>query len=82
MQPSKDGVAPHRTGIRRLIAPWEYNHLRFWAYVRIVAGILLVLLGVILLCFGIWWGVLPLLASAGNFLMGYWLLTIARSASA
>ena len=40
---------PARSGMRRLIAPWEYRHLRAFARVRITAGIVLAGLGAVTL---------------------------------
>jgi hypothetical protein len=45
-------VAPPRSGMRRLIAPWEYRHLRPWAGFRFACGIALVGLGAVTLSFG------------------------------
>jgi hypothetical protein len=38
--------------MRRLIAPWEYRHLRPWAGSRFACGIALVGLGAVTLSFG------------------------------
>ena len=70
-----------RTGMRRLILPWEYHHLRGIAYVRILGGVLLLIFGGILVPYVFWWAALPLAAAAADFAWGYWYLTIARSAS-
>ena len=34
----KDNTTPTRSGIRRLITPWEYRHLRVVASVRLAGG--------------------------------------------
>jgi hypothetical protein len=56
--------------MRRLIAPWEYRHLRLWASVRNGAG-------------NDWttyaWTIALLAAGVGQFLWAYWELTIARA---
>jgi hypothetical protein len=81
------GDAP-RSGMRRLIAPWEYRHLRVFARVRIAAGIVLVGLGLITLIGGsltakaIGFAALFLVAAAGSFTLAAWELDIVRSASA
>jgi hypothetical protein len=73
--------------MRRLIAPWEYRHLRAWAGVRISAGIALVGLGAVTLSFGgnDWktygWTMVFLALAAAQFSFAYWELTIARSVS-
>jgi hypothetical protein len=81
-------ASPPRSGLRRIISPWEYRHLRFWARVRIGAGIVLVGLSVVTLAFGgnDWktaaWTMAFLAMAAANVAFAYWELTIARSAAA
>jgi hypothetical protein len=81
-------ASPARSGVRRIISPWEYRHLRFWAGVRIGAGIVLVGLGVVTLGFGgnDWktagWTMAFLAMAAANVAFAWWELTIARSAAA
>lgn len=81
-------ASPPRSGIQRIIIPWEYRHLRFWAAVRIGAGIVLIGLGIVTLAFGgsDWatygWTMVFLALAAAQFSFAYWLLTIARSVSA
>ena len=41
-----------RSGLRLIISPWEYHHLRAWAGVRIASGLTLTGLGVVTLAFG------------------------------
>jgi hypothetical protein len=80
-------ASPARSGMRRLISPWEYRHLRFWAGVRMGAGIVLVGLGVVTLCFGgndrktYGWTMAFLAMAAANVAFASWELTIARSAT-
>ena len=72
--------------MRRIISPWAYRHLRFWAGVRLGAGIALVGLGVVTLSFGgnDWktygWAMAFLAAGAAQFAFAAWELSIARSA--
>jgi hypothetical protein len=81
-------ASPPRSGMQRIIAPWEYRHLRGVARVRIAAGIVLVGLGVVTLVGGfltaeaVGWALLFLAAGAGSFAWAAWDLAIARSASA
>jgi len=81
-------ASPPRSGMQRIIAPWEYRHLRFWAGVRIGAGIVLVGLGAVTLVGGsfttaaVGFAMVFLAAAAGSFAWAAWDLTIARSASA
>jgi hypothetical protein len=71
--------------MQRIISPWEYRHLRFWAGVRAGAGIVLAGLGVVTLSFGgnDWatygWTMVFLALAAAQFSFAYWELTIARS---
>src|SRR5258708_19624965 len=66
-------ASPPRSGMQRIIAPWEYRHLRFWAGVRIGAGIVLAGLGAVTLVGGsfttgaVGWPMLFLSAAAGTF---------------
>jgi hypothetical protein len=79
---------PPRSGMQRIIAPWEYRHLRAWARVRIAAGTVLVGLGAVTLSAGSYspkaagWATLFLAAATAHFLFAAWELAIARSASA
>jgi hypothetical protein len=81
-------LTPPRPGLQRLIIPWEYRHLRFWAGMRIAAGIVLVGLGAVTLVGGsftteaVGWTAFWLVLAAPQFSVAYWYLTIARSASA
>ena len=73
--------------MQRIIAPWEYRHLRAVARVRIAAGIVLTGLGAVTLVGGsftaeaVGFGVLFLAAAAGSFAWAAWDLAIDRSAS-
>ena len=89
MRASDDNVPPQRPVLERiLIRSWEYRRLRFWAGVRIAAGIVLVGLGVVTLTFGgnDWktygWTMAFLALAAAQLSFAYWELAIARSASA
>jgi hypothetical protein len=79
--------SPPRSGMQRIIAPWEYRHLRGVARVRIAAGIVLAGLGAVTLVGGsftaaaVWVGILFLAAAAASFAWAAWDLAIARSAS-
>ena len=81
-------ASPPRSGMRRIIWPFEYRHLRAFAAVRIAAGIALTGVGAFVLFGGsastiaVGWAALFLAAAAASFSFAYWLLTIARSASA
>lgn len=81
-------ASPPRSGMRRIIWPFEYRHLRAFAAVRITAGIVLTGVGAFVLVGGsastmaVGWAAVFLAAAAVSFSFGFWLLTIARSASA
>lgn len=81
-------ASPPRSGMRRILSPWEYRHLRAWAGVRTASGIVLVGLGVVTLAFGgndgktFGWTMLFLTLAAAEFATAYWELTIVRSVSA
>ena len=79
-------ASPPRSGMQRIIWPFEYRHLRAFGRVRIVTGIVLTGVGAFVLVGGsastIAVGAVCLAAAAMSFSVGYWLLTIARSASA
>jgi hypothetical protein len=79
---------PPRSGMQRMIAPWEYRHLRGFAGARIAAGIVLAGLGAVTLFGGSFspkaagFAALFLVAAAGSFSFAAWELAIARSAAA
>ncbi len=76
-------ASPPRPGMQRLIAPWEYRHLRVSGVTRMAGGSVLAFGGVRLLSYRAYgWAVPFLVLAALNLAGGYWYLTIARSASA
>jgi len=76
-------ASPPRSGLRRLIAPWEYRHLRAFGVTRIVGGSLAAAAGVVCLSYGVYgWAAFFLVIAALNLAGGYWYLSIDRSASA
>jgi hypothetical protein len=58
---------------------WEYRHRRLFFGVRLAVGIVLLVLGIVLLSYGNWWGLLPLAGAAGAFFAGYRIYQITRS---
>ncbi len=75
--------SPPRSGLRRLINPWEYRHLRFSGGMRIVGGLVTAVAGVICLSYSAYgWAALFLVLAALNLAGGYWYLSLARSVSA
>jgi hypothetical protein len=76
-------LSPPRRGIYRLIAPWEYRHLRFFGAGRIAGGSVAAAAGVVCLSYGVYgWAAFFLVIAALNLAGGSWYLTIDRSASA
>ena len=76
-------ASPPRSGLRRLIAPWEYRHLRAFGVTRIVGGSLAAAAGVVCLSYGVYgWAAFFLVLGTLNLGGGTWYITIARSASA
>ena len=76
-------ASPPRSGLRRMIAPWEYRHLRAFGVTRFAAGSVATAAGVVCLSYGVYgWAAFFLVLAALNLAGGYWYLTIVRSASA
>lgn len=81
-------LTPQRSGWRRVIAPWEYRHLRAFASVRIGLGFVLAGLAAMTLSVGSYgwktyaWTALLLAAALAELSFAYWELAIARSAAA
>jgi hypothetical protein len=76
-------ASPPRSGVRLLIAPWEYRHIRPFGVTRIAGGSVAAAAGVICLSYGVYgWAAFFLVIAALNLAGGYWYLTIARTASA
>ena len=81
-------ASPPRTGLRRIISPWEYRHLRIGAGLRIGGAVVLTGLGVVTLGFGgsdaktYAWSLVFLLPAAANLAFAIWELAIADSATA
>ena len=75
-------ASPPRTGIRNLIAPYEYRHLRFFGYGRIVGGSVAAVAGVVCLSYRVYgWAAFFLVLGALNLAGGSWYLAIDRSVS-
>ena len=76
-------ASPPRSGLRRLINPWEYRNLRFFGVTRIIGGCAAAAAGLICLSYGVYgWAAFFLVLAALNLAGGSWFLTIDRSASA
>ena len=76
-------ASPPRSGLRRMIAPWEYRHLRGFGVTRIAGGSVAAAAALVCLSYGVYgWAAFFLVLAALNLAGGYWYLTIVRSASA
>ena len=74
---------PPRSGMRRLINPMAYRHLRGFGVGHITGGSVQAAAGLICLAYGVdGWAAFFLVIAALNLAGGYWFLTIDRSASA
>ncbi len=80
-------ASPPRSGLQRIISPWEYRHLRAWAGVHMASGAVLAGLSAVTLAFGgnDWktygWAMAFLALAAAQFSFASWEVTIARCAS-
>jgi hypothetical protein len=82
MSASDDNTTPSRTGMRRVISPWAFDHLRLCAAIRFGVTAFLVTIAALLFGFGhSGWAALPLVGAVVNFAWGYWEMTVARSAA-
>ena len=75
-------LSPPRSGIYRLIAPWEYRHLRFFGGVRVAVASIPAFAGFVCLAYGVpGWAAFFLVIAALNLAGGWWFLAVAQSAS-
>jgi hypothetical protein len=78
-------ASPPRSGLRLIIAPWEFRHLRAFASLRIAGAAVLTGLGFVTLAFGgndgktYGWAMAFLAAGAAHLAYALWELSIARS---
>jgi hypothetical protein len=76
-------LSPPRSGMQRLILPFEYRHVRFFGVGRVAGGSAAYAAGLVCLAYGVYgWAGFFLVIGALNLAGGYWFLTIDRSASA
>ncbi len=74
---------PPRSGMRRLIVPFEYRHLHAFGITRIAGGSIQAAAGLVCLSYGVYpWAAFFLVLAALNLAGGSWYLTIDRSAPA
>jgi hypothetical protein len=75
-------LTPPRSGMQRLIFPYEYRHLRFFGIGRIAGGTVAAAAGVVCLSYGVYaWAAFFLVIGALNLAGGSWYINIARSPS-
>jgi hypothetical protein len=75
-------ASPPRSGMQRLIHPWEYRHLRLVGLTRIAGGSVAAAAGVVCLAYGVnGWAAFFLILAALNLAGGCWFLSIVRSQS-
>jgi len=68
--------------MHRLIAPWEYRHLRIFGVTRVAGGSVAAGAGIICLSYHAYgWAAFFLVIGALNLAGGSWFLTIDRSVS-
>ena len=74
---------PPRPGLRRMINPWEYRHIRPFGVLRVAGGSAGIAAGLVCLAYGAYgWAAFFGVIGALNLAGGYWYLTIARSSPA
>jgi hypothetical protein len=74
---------PPRSGLQRLIVPWEYRNLGGFGALRIFGGGIAAAAGLICLAYGVYgWAAFFLVIGTLNLAGGFWYISIARSASA
>ena len=75
-------ATPPRSGLQRLILPYEYRHLRFFGVGRIAGGSVAAVAGIICLAYGVYgWAAFFLALATLNIAGGSWYLSIDSSAS-
>ncbi len=75
-----DNVPSSRSVLMRfLVRSWEYRHPRAWGVFRFAAGVWNLFLGVLLLSYGYWVGLVPLLGSVLVFWTVYGLQSSVQS---
>jgi hypothetical protein len=73
---------PPRSGMQRLIFPWEYRHLRAFGVTRVAGASVAAAAGIVCLSYAVYgWAAFFLVVGALNLAAGYWYLTLARSPS-
>jgi hypothetical protein len=72
-------ASPPRSGLRRLIIPLEYSHLRVFGVTRVAGGSVAAAAGVVCLSYGVYgWAAFFLILGALNLAGGSWYSTLTR----
>lgn len=80
MHATNENAPPPRSLPRKLfIRSWEYRHRRLLWGLRFAGGLVLLGLGILLLSYGSWWGLLPLAGAAGALIGGCRIYQITQS---
>lgn len=75
-------LSPPRSGLQRLLAPFEYRRLRLFGVIRLVGGGVAAAVGIVCLGYDAYgWGTFFLAIGALDLAAGGWELRIARSQS-
>jgi hypothetical protein len=77
--PTSNGPSSRSVLMRLLVRSHEYRHPHGWAGFRAVCGVWNLGLGIVLLAYGYWIGLVPLLGSALIFWTAYRLQAAASS---
>ncbi len=73
---------PPRSGMQRLIHPWEYRRLRPLGVTRVAGGFVAAGAGAVCLSYAAYgWAAFFLVVGVLNLAVGYWYITIARRAT-
>ena len=76
-------LTPPRSGLQRLIHPWEFRHLRFFGAAHLAGASVAAVAGFICLSYSVYgWAAFFVVIAALNIAGGCWDLSIARSAAA
>jgi hypothetical protein len=80
MDATNENAPPPRSLLTKiLIRSWEYRFPRLIWGLRAAGSVVLLALGILLLAYGSWWGLLPLAGAAGAFFGGRRIYQITRS---
>jgi hypothetical protein len=72
-------ASPPRSGLQRLIVPWEYRHLRAFGVTRVAGGCVAATAGAVCLSYAAYgWAAFFLGVGVLNLAGGYWYITVAR----